>query len=330
MAYRVKFGANLEKDVRRLLSAQIGRAVAQLSGLTDGASAVHETRKSLKRCRAILRLARPGLSKSAFTTEDHALRAIGRILSQERDREVMTHTLGRLSAGSRSPAEKLAVAAVDTAFGTIRLNGVSQDDTESDVRLAFSMLQQADRSVRKLAVSPARIETLAAGFARTYTEARRAMRTAYRTGQDETFHAFRKLVQHHWRHLQLLSPAWQELFEVRIAAARQLAQILGDDHDLAVLAAHLSENDMRSLDTVSRDTVTALARAEQARLRAEARPLAGRLFAQSPRDMERLVVKLWPAALRLARHPRPAEKSPAPAADETTVAEAAPVPARAG
>lgn len=305
MAYRVKIGAELSKDVRRLLTSQIGRAIAHLSGeAEDGGSAVHQTRKALKRCRSILRLARPGLSRKVFLGHDHGFRAIGRILSQERDREVMAETLTRLTAVERTPAQaealRRAAGALDAAF-----NGSADDTRASNARLAIAMLHEAETSVLQLHVRPAEIETLAMGFAATYRDARKALKVAYRSRKDEDVHAFRKAVQHHWRHLQLLEPAWPELMAVRVAAARELSQLLGEDHDLSVLIEHIADGTLPGLDAPDAATVVALARAEQDRLRTEARPLAGRLLAQSPRDMERLIVQLWPSAKRLARHPRP-------------------------
>ena len=45
----------------------------------------------------------------------------------------------------------------------------------------------------------------------------------------------RKAVQWHWRQMSLLGRAWPDEFAVRVTAARELSQMLGDDHDLAML-----------------------------------------------------------------------------------------------
>ncbi len=52
---------------------------------------------------------------------------------------------------------------------------------------------------------------------------------------DEDFHALRKSVQQHWRHMQLLSRAWPEALSARADEAKALSQLLGEDHDLYVL-----------------------------------------------------------------------------------------------
>lgn len=320
MAYRIKFSKSFNKEVHRLLAAQIARAVAELSGETTSASVIHETRKSLKRSRSILRLVRPALTKRGFVREDHALRAIARVLSQRRDREVMRETLAHLMAATRTPAEREALHAVAPMFAEEPESPAVHDNPESDARLALSMLQEADRSLRKLKMSRVRIDTLAEGMAGTYTDARRNLKAARRSGKDTCFHDLRKNVQHHWRHLQLLSPVWPDVMEARISAARQLAQLLGDDHDLSVLANHMTENRPDGASPEHRAAVAAIARAAQVDLRDEAIPLAQHLFAQRPRDLKRFIIDQWPAAMRIAAGEKRRKAKAAPKHDAGIVA----------
>jgi hypothetical protein len=141
------------------------------------------------------------------------------------------------------------------------------------------------------------------------------LKAAYRVNDDEAFHTFRKALQHHWRQSQLLSPLWPELMNVRIAAAHDLSQMIGTDHDLSLVVARFADPERSTLDPATGAVICAAARAEQARIRGDAAPLARRLFAQKPQDMERMIISLWPSAVELAKHSR---KEPAAAltADE--------------
>jgi len=301
MAYRVKIGADLNKDVRRLLVSQTGRAIGHLSGaLDDGGSAVHATRKSLKRCRSILRLVRPGLSAKSFRRQDQAFRAVARLLSQDRDREVLAQTLALLTAGEGTNADKAALSSALNALQSEHLNGFAHQDADDNFRAAIGLLRNIEQGLQTLKIHAERVETVAAGFRMAYAEGRITLRAAYRSGEDEAFHTFRKALQHHWRHCQLLGPVWPELMDVRINAARELSQLAGLDHDLSVLILHLSDH-RHPFDAAVRSRVQALAMAEQTRLRCEMKPLAERLYAFAPRDMERMIKRLWPAANRLEK-----------------------------
>ncbi len=301
MAYRVKIDADFNKDVRRLLTAQIGRAIGHLSGaLDEGGSAIHETRKSLKRCRSIIRLVRPGLTAKSFRRHDQAFRAVARLLSQDRDREVLAQTLTLLTAGEGTQADKSALSAALTALHSGKANGFTHSDTDENVRAAITLLQNIEQRLQNFAARDGSAKIVAAGFGKTYSEGRKTLKAAYRSGDDDAFHTFRKALQHHWRHCQLLGPVWPELMDARITAARELSQLAGLDHDLSVLKLHISD-DRHPIDEATRSRVQALAKAEQDRLRREVKPLAGRLYAISPRDIERMIERLWPAAKRLSK-----------------------------
>ena len=66
----------------------------------DHAVAVHETRKALKRLRALLRLIRPAIGDDAFRHENAQLRDIGLSLSGARDRHVLLETVNKLEGAA--------------------------------------------------------------------------------------------------------------------------------------------------------------------------------------------------------------------------------------
>ena len=65
MPYRLSISAPIRKSLRRSLASQIDRARAELAAVGDPAPRIHEARKCLKRCRALLRLASSGLASGA-------------------------------------------------------------------------------------------------------------------------------------------------------------------------------------------------------------------------------------------------------------------------
>ncbi len=299
MAYRIKTTARLDSEVRRLLLAQIDEAHTLLEARSDVAVAVHESRKSMKRARALLRLTRGGLKPVEFRREDQTYRTVGKLLAAERDRFVMTQTVARLTERCACDEDRRALLAAGRLFKSPATNGNEAALDDAKVQQALDLLATSRRRIRKLALRPARIEILADGFAQCYADARRALKVAHKTNKDDDFHDLRRKLQRHWRHLQLLSQLWPELMEVRIASARHISQLLGDEHDCSVLGLHVAAASAAQISPAERDLVIALARAEQSRLRQEAGPLAARLLVQAPRDVHRFVTDLWPLARRI-------------------------------
>lgn len=305
MPYRFKASSDPRKDVRRLFNEQIGRATAHLSGSEEsGDTAIHATRKAMKRCRSILRLIRPALDEKIFRRHDHQFRDIARILSEHRNSEVLRETLHHLEQRSETADARNALAEALREVEAKPINGFPiVGGASQSVDLALSRLKDAEQAVSGLDIKNLRYRDLAEGFADIYAGGRKALKTAYRVQNAETFHEFRKVLQHHWRHCQLLAPLWPELMNVRISAARELSQLVGIDHDLSLIEARYElASEVTALRGELRSLICAEARAEQQRLRADVKPLASRLYALPRSDIQRLVEHLWPVATKLARH----------------------------
>lgn len=136
------------------------------------------------------------------------------------------------------------------------------------------------------------------GLRRTYRRARKAQRISYRTPTPEQFHEWRKRVKYHWYHLRLLRELWPVPMKGFAAQAGQLADLLGDDHDLAVLQETLRQDKEASGDPGQLETLAGLAQRRQDQLRAEAWALGWRLFADKPRHFCRRLHRYWQAAQR--------------------------------
>ena len=78
-------------------------------------------------------------------------------------------------------------------------------------------------------------EALTDGFRRVYAKARRASRVAQRRPTDQNLHELRKRTKDVWHCGQLLSDVGPKRVRKLRRHAHRLADVLGEDHDLAVL-----------------------------------------------------------------------------------------------
>src|SRR5918995_6276046 len=97
--FRLDEGERVPGGFRRIACGQLEMAIERLEGRTDEqlGTAVHETRKSLKRLRATVRLARDELGDEVYRRENGAFRDAGRRLAGARDSQVLLETLDALS-----------------------------------------------------------------------------------------------------------------------------------------------------------------------------------------------------------------------------------------
>lgn len=298
MAYRLKLDEGIQAGVRRIGVAQIERAIACLEATGDeSATGIHEARKSLKRIRALLRLVRPALGERVFARENGDFRDTGALLSHTRDTQILLETVTKLDTrfgeASGSGLRKLR----EVLAGSLT---VADAAAEAGPRAeAIKRLQQAKPRFARLKLDPDDFDAIRAGLEQTFRRARAAFDASYDEPSDERFHDLRKGVQQHWRHMALLRRAWPEVADARLATARRLSQILGDDHDLAILAARLESPPLAEIPHRDRRTILKLAARRQDELRAQARPMGERLFADGPRSVGRRFATYWNAAREL-------------------------------
>ena len=290
MAYRLNPGNVKAKTIRRIAREQVTRAVTALSQDPVPPTGVHEARKCVKRLRSLLRLMEPSLRTRDFKARNKALGRLGDQLAGAREAHVMRETVAKLERHFSADAQA-ALAPLKGMFGGDVEGHAAELASERAKRIIEEFVEEG-RKLDKIGIEGSGFACVAAGLEKTYRTARKAFAHAYEKPDDDRFHELRKAVQWHQRHMVLLSRAWPEYFSIRIAACRELAEDLGDDHDLSVL---IDMVERRGGETIDQATVVQLARNRQAGLRAAAFALTQRLFAERPAAFTRRVKHYWEA-----------------------------------
>lgn len=307
MAFRLKVEEPIEKGFRRAGAEQIERAKRQLTATAAGASEVHEARKCMKRIRALLRLGREGLGETVYRHENDSFRAIAQSLASERDHHVLLETIVKLTAeteGSTASALKHLKDAVIAAQAATSAAAATESYAQAN-----ASLERALKRFKCLRIEPDDFSAFERGLVRNYRKGLKRRAMAYAENTDEAFHDWRKCVQAQWRHMQLLSKAWPQLFSAQLEAARELSQILGDDHDLALLRAKLAELPENALSKNDADDVEALIQVRQRALRNLAKPIGDIIFAEKPKAHGRRIAAIWRGGA--ARHKEDTSGEPA-------------------
>lgn len=221
----------------RALLAQLDQTIERLSKRRRSDVAVHDIRKELKRARAALRLLRECLGVVEYRRDNALIRDAARPLTPIRDAKVLLGTLQELQlekeTGSREFLLRFRRALVDNR------------------RLARRQLRPADltAAARVLSGIRGRVSALSdsrlaarhsRGLEHAFKKARSAFAAAKRQGSDECLHEWRKQTKYFANQLEMLLPLGRKHFDKGHRHAAQLADCLGDDHDLAILTAQIS------------------------------------------------------------------------------------------
>jgi CHAD domain-containing protein len=293
-AYRLRAGETADEAVRRIAHGRVDAALDQLrrEARVDVATAVHGARKDLKKLRSLLRLVRSDLGKDRYRAERSRYRDAARLLSGARDAEVKLTTLARLQ--ERYPAEASATDGLRVALENEREQTVGGQAADLEQRLeqAAGKIAAGGAEIDGWKLPSADFELLRAGLERSYRRGRDGFRALGDDPADEAVHQWRKHVKDLWYDLRLLRPVWPAGLKGAIAAADELADLLGDHHDLAVLIEDVSA---RASGGPGDDTLIVLARRRQRELLEQALPLGKRLYAEKPKRFADRLAAYWEA-----------------------------------
>jgi CHAD domain-containing protein len=300
MPYRLRPDESVREGLRRSAREQLERAVDELTGAVkdDPVTAVHEARKALKKARSLLRLGRGTIEPEERRRLNAALRDAGRALSSARDAEVMIQAVDDL-------AERFAGQVPRNTFDAIRQHLQAERDPARQ-RLLAGLTDQVAGELRwvSLGVDDWRIrrggwKALEPGLLRGYAGGRDLLATARQKPSVENLHEWRKRAKDLWYHLRMLKPLSPGIVGGQADEAHKLADLLGDDHDLAVLREEL-ESRAGGL-AVDVDAVIGLIDHRREQLQAQALLAGERLYAEPTKAFARRLHRYWRASRSGAR-----------------------------
>jgi CHAD domain-containing protein len=284
--YRLASGEPPAAGVRRIARGQIDAATEELKSAGDAGAAVHEARKSLKRVRSLVRLARDELGEDAYRRENTTFRDAGRRLSGARDAKVVLETLDGLTAAHAEEVPRDAFAGLREALAAEA--DAAHARLEDDASAIDSTLDTLAASRLRLAAWPLRdgagLEILAPGFRRTYRRGRRALRAPRRETTTENLHELRKRAKDTWHASQVARPAAPKRMKKLAKRAHRLSDLVGDDHDLTVLA-DAADARAAALRPGERELLGAIIDRRRAALQREALALGRRVYRRRPRKV---------------------------------------------
>jgi len=245
MAFRLKAKESVSDGIRRNVRRQIERALKHLGAQRepdqDSASAnepdPRKVRTSFKRVRAALRLVREELGDDVYRDENLCFRDAGRLLREVRDAQVLVDAVDKLD--SQSSADAIESGALATIREALHAN--QQDVTRHTLDEDGALAAVEDIATHALArLAEWRIErdgwaAVEPGLRRTYRAGQRALALAAEDASVSNLHEWRKQARHLRGQLQLLEAAWTGSEKELGDQAQTLSQLLGDDHDLAIL-----------------------------------------------------------------------------------------------
>jgi CHAD domain-containing protein len=296
MAFQLKQEESVRKGVKRLSRKEIDKALKLVTGRKKikPDEAVHETRKRLKKVRALLRLIRDGLGSKVYRQENCRFRDAVRPLTEVRDAKILVGALDQLTEHFakevsvhvfKGPRQSLLAH-----LRAVRKRVLQEQDAFASLEVT---LGKARQRVKDWTIGQGGWSVLGRGLKRVYQSAYQAYFTALDDPTVENLHEWRKQVKYLWHQLQVLQPIWPEVMEELAEQAHELSGYLGDDHDLVLLRERVAGDAAQMGDQAAVETLLAVIDRRRAELQEQATSLGQRFFQDKPRDFVARLRGYW-------------------------------------
>jgi CHAD domain-containing protein len=287
-------------------------AAAFYDGEEAFGEAVHTARKSTKRIRSLLRLVRFEVGEKVYRFENEATRDTARLLSGIRSAAVMVNALeglqiiyGPLLADGafEEPLERLLV-------NRDRVETRAMEDPDLVPRVVANLERAHNRFASWPTHADAReiygvgirdsYSSIGPGLKATYRRGRAQMVMAYQKPIPANFHLWRKRVKYLKHQMEILTPLWPEVVLGMVITLDRMAELLGEDHDLAELLRTLSDKPELCANPVERSLLRALAEQRRSDVETASRILGRRIYAESPAGLKGRFGAYW-ESMEMAR-----------------------------
>jgi CYTH domain-containing protein/CHAD domain-containing protein len=289
--FRLRSGESVADGSRRIVRARLDEAIGGLDAAGDDTldEAVHEARKSLKRLRTILRLARDELGDEVYRSENTGFRDAGRRLSGARDSQVVVETLDGLCGRYRGELPQGGFTALRDALRQEHEAARKRLQADADtLRDVVEKLRSARARTAAWPIDRDDLDALAPGLRRIHRRGRKALGAIHEPSGDEALHELRKRAKDLWYASQILGPAAPKKTKKMAKRAHKLADLIGEDHDLAVLQ-QTAERHHEHLREPEPDALRELIERRRSELQRRALSRAKRLYRRKPRAVVRRV-----------------------------------------
>ena len=291
---RIHPGEPLGVAMVRITVGQFDRILAGLTDPTaDRDEAVHTARKAMKRLRALLRLVRNEIGYPAYRAQNVVLRDTARLLAPARDAVILVEVLDEVTENYAPYLRKRTFAA--TSDWLQRRRDAAAQRVRGDRQLLVDVVCNLRTARARFASWPLEgpgdgrrtplrddYQAIAPGLHRVYRRGRRAMDAAYDSRREADFHDWRKRVKYLRYQLESLELLWPEMITAQEGRLDELGEMLGKEHDLAVLSEVVLASPDACPDARERTLLLAVAYQWRHDLRTAARPLGDTLYGETP------------------------------------------------
>lgn len=245
MEYSLANDETIDQGIRRIHARCVKGTISIIRPPhQDLNESIHNTRKSFKFLRALIRLVRSPLGIEIYNQENRFFRDLGRDISDLRDIHVMSIILQYVATEAHSVRPKDINSGQE---GLKRREEQLLAEAESNDLFGkvASGLEDSLSRFHELPEIPNELNALLPGLKAVYGSGREHYLQVCEDPNKERLHEWRKQVKYLLHQFQVLQGYWPSALGINGTSLQQLSDYLGEEHDLALFDDLLREDSFR-------------------------------------------------------------------------------------
>lgn len=266
----------IDTGLQAIASLQLEWAIAGLKGNNVSPRAIHNTRTTIKKVRAIIELTAPCFTRGQRSDLTATLRDAASRIAPLRDSEVLLNTFDLLLEKTIEPPvyyASLRDGLVDQARQS-RSNGSRQ------IPHVIRLLKRIHQSIPEWSLNKLTGQDLRRRIRRTYRRGRITLDHSATFGDEEKFHKWRKLVKLLWYQLRLTSRHWPDDAKALMLEIATIGESAGTERDLTLLSHWLEKGQKTPSSNLLQEALASLL----PQLRKQAISAGNNFYQEKPRQ----------------------------------------------
>ena len=254
---------------------------------------IHETRKSMKRIRAFLRMIRDEIGYSSYYRENVFYRDLNRQLSDIRNFGVLSGTIQDLQKDLSSTIPDEIFQAVEEELVTQR-NKV-MGGPAGLIQLLKEIAAQIEVARERIYDFPILHNDFRAfegGILRMYSQGKQYLKDARKNPTPTLLHDLRKKMKYFWYQVEILQPIFPGPMKAYADTLEKITEKLGEYHDLQVLQEFLHKSGIIAAPIIN-ETLQEACNAKKSMLLHDIWPMASMAYSEEPKAMVSRLASYW-------------------------------------
>jgi CHAD domain-containing protein len=254
---------------------------------------IHESRKSMKRIRAVLRMIRDEIGYSSYYRENTFYRDLSRKLSDIRNFEVLSDSVKNLGEDLSNTIPPEVFALLEEELGRQRnMEMESQAGLTQMLKEIAAKIEIVRDRIYDFPITHNDFRAFEGGLFRMYRQGKRYLSDARKNPSPSLLHDLRKRMKYFWYQVESSQPIFPGPMKAYAGTLESIAENLGVYHDLDLLQEFLSGSSVIP-DHQINETLQEACLAKKSMLLHNTWPMADIAYSEKPAAMVNRLASYW-------------------------------------